>query len=237
MTNNIIEISRQIIVNIEKLDDLVDSYFEPIKDLTETAQDIFSPIKAIHSLYTLNKKRKFKNFLKGYADSLNGFDLNNFENSERLKEYLKIERNYNFINDTIENAINSKSIYGSILLGHYAGNILSQKIKIGYKEIISIECLKELNDIELSCFVQIFSQANLAISPIHLSNLKKTNVFFCQLTIEKMIQLRVLEKNPTIYLNSKSSLPLTFVSTEIAEELFFLIEELGIYNELLNYEL
>jgi hypothetical protein len=240
MTNNLIEISKQIITNIENIDDIVDSYFEPIKDLTETGTDIFSPIKAIHSLYTLNKKRKFKNFLKGYANSLNENDSKIFEDTVRLKEYLKNERNYNFINDTIENAINAKSIYGSIILGYYTGKILSNEIRVGYKEIIFIEGIKELNDFELSCFIRIYSKADLSKKIIYLAQLK-LNTLYYNLTIEKMIGLNFLTKDGTIYLGSnddeEEKRTSTFISNEIAEDLFFLIKEIGIYDSLLTYEL
>lgn len=229
---NIIDISKKIFENINHLDDLIDSYFEPIKDLTDTAGDIFSPIKAIHSLYTFNKKRKFKNFLKSYALNL---DSSSFElkKSERLKEYLKNEKNFNFLNTIIENAINSKSIYGSIILGHYAAQILSSQQIITFKELLIVEGLKELNDYELSCFTKIYSVADLS-KMVHFQNLQiHGSKFFCELTIEKLIQLRWIEKDYTTYMGSSKNS--NFTSTEIAEEVFFLIESSEIYKDLMNY--
>jgi hypothetical protein len=72
-------------------------------------------------LYVLNKKRKYKKFLKAYAESLKDFKFNNSDEVNKLKSYLKNEKNFNFLQSVIENAINSKSIYGSILLGYFAG--------------------------------------------------------------------------------------------------------------------
>jgi hypothetical protein len=237
MSTNLINISKKLIDNIDNIDDLIDSYFEPIKDYTDTAQDIFTPIKAIHSLYTFNKKRKFKNFLKAYAVSLNEYNLNNFDNTEKLKRYLKIERNFNFLNDIIENAINAKSVFGSMILGYYAGQILAQNQNIGFKELIILEGLKELNDFELSCFVRIYNVADLS-KTVSITQLKEIQglKFFCQLTIEKLIQLRFIDKDPKIYLGG-SNKTINFVSAEPAEEIFFLIKDFAIYNELLNYEL
>jgi hypothetical protein len=235
MNNNIVAISRKIIDNIENIDDLVDSYFEPIKDLTETAGDIFSPIKAIHSLYTLNKKRKFKNFLKSYAESLRDSNLTNLTDVDSLKSYLKNERNFNFISDTIENAINSKSTYGSIILGYYAGQILSKELNIHFKELITIDGIKDLNDIELSCFVRIYSVADLSkIVYFEQLTIPKPYKFFCELTIHKMIQLRLIEKDPNTYYNSNKNS--NFISTDIAEDIFFLIKDSNIYDDLLNYQ-
>ena len=231
---DIIKISQEILDNVEKLDNIVDSYFDPIKDLTETASDIFAPIKAIHSLYTLNKKRKFKSFLKGYAESLDRNRLTNLNDLESLKKYLKNESNFNFLSDTIENAVNSKSVYGSILLGYYAGQILSNGKRINYKDLIIIEGIKELNDIELSCFVRIYNKSDLS-KLVHLQQLNLGAFeFYSQLTLEKLIQIRFVEKDHNTYFGSHKNY--NFNSTEIAEEVFFLIKDIGVYNELLNYE-
>ncbi|WP_298119428.1 hypothetical protein [Flavobacterium sp.] len=230
---NLIDISKKILENIENLDDLIDSYFEPVKDLTETAGDIFSPIKAIHSLYTFNKKRKFKKFLKSYALNLDpeSFDL---KNTERLKAYLKDEKNYNFLNTVIENAINSKSVFGSIILGHYAAEILSNEKIITFKELLIVEGLRELNDYELSSFIKIYSVADLS-KMVYFKQLNlKGSKFFSKLTIEKLIQLRWIEKDHTTYMGSSANH--NFTSGECAEEVFFLIKDTEVYSELLKFE-
>lgn len=230
---DLINVSKRIIVDIEKLDDIVDAYFSPIKDLTDTASDIFTPVKAINSLYTFHKKRKFKKFLKAYAKSLieNGFS--NFGDTESLKKYLKNERNFNFLSDTIENAINSKSIYGSVLLGYYAGQILSRCERISYKDLIIIEGIKELNDIELSCFARIYNKADL--SKMVLFNELNLDGFesFSKLTIDKLIQLRFITKDHNVYHGSNGSC--NFTSTDIAEDVYSLINTVGINDELLDF--
>lgn len=231
---DLINISQKIIDNIEDLDNIVDSYFDPIKDITDTASDIFTPIKAIHSLYTLNKKRKFKNFLKTYTQSLNENGFSNLNDTERLKRYLKEEKNFNFLSDTIENALNSKSIYGSILLGYYAGQILSESKSVNFKDLIIINGIKELNDIELSCFTRIYNKADLS-KMINFNQLGLgVSDLFSKLTIEKLIQLRFIEKDHTIYISGGGNH--NFFSTDIAEEVFFIIKNVGINEELLNFD-
>jgi len=233
MAPNLIDVSKNILDNIEDIDDLVDSYFEPIKDLTDTVGDIFSPIRAIHSLYTLNKKRKFKKFLKSYAAGLKEGHFKSMDDVNRLKTYLKKESNFNFLNDVIENAINAKSIYGSILLGYFAGRILSKEINIGFKELILIEGMRELNDIELSCFARIFNSANLA-QEVNMQDYKDLEwlKFYCELTIDKLIQLRIVEEAPDRYGNGKKG---RFISAEVAEDIHELIQSSNINDELLNY--
>lgn len=231
--SNLFDISKNLIENINNIDDLIDSYFEPVKDITDTVEDIFSPIKAIHSLYTLNKKRKFKNFLKSYAINLNpsSFDL---KNTERLKIYLKDEKNFNFLNNVIESAVNSKSIFGSIILGQYAACILSEEKILTFKELLIVDGLRELNDYELSSFIKIYDVADLS-KMVYFEQLKiKGSKFFCELTIEKLIQLRWIEKDYNTYMGSSKSF--NFTSGECAEEVFFLIKDTDVYKELLKYE-
>lgn len=231
---DLINISKRIVDNIEKLDDIIDSYFDPIKDLTDTASDVFLPIKAVNALYTFNKKRRFSKFLKYYAKSLKENGFINFEDVEKLKSFLKNEKNFNFLSNTIENAIDSKSIYGSIILGYYAGKLISKCDRINYKNLIIIEGLKELNDIELSCFVRIYKNADLSKMVIFNELNLGMFEFFSKMTIDKLIQLRFVKKDPTIYHGSSESY--NFESTDIAEEVFFLIKDIGINEELLNYE-
>jgi hypothetical protein len=235
MGNNLIDISKELLLNIEKIDDIVDEYFAPIKDYTDTINDIFTPIKAIHSLYTINKKRRFKNFLKAYAHGLHSEDFNNIMSVERLKTYLKDEKNFNFLTEVIENAINAKSIYGSIILGYYAGQILSNEQNITFKDIIIIEALKSLNDFELSCFARIYNVADLGSEEVNIRHYDslKPFTFFCELTIEKMVQLRVLEKGKRVDMYEWRKV---FKSTDIAEDMFVYIESANILSELLEYK-
>lgn len=235
MGNNLIDISKELLLKIEKIDDIIDDYFAQTKDYTDTITDVFTPIKAIHSLYTANKKRRFKSFLKSYANGLNAENFDNNISLERLKKYLKDEKNFNFLTEVIENAINSKSVYGSILLGYYAGQILSNEQIITFKDILIIEALKSLNDFEFSCFARIYNVADLGSEEINIRNYEslKGLTFFCELTIEKMVQLRVLEKAKRTEMYDWRKI---FKSTDIAEDIFVYCESANILNELLDYK-
>lgn len=234
METSFLALTKNIFQNIERLDDLVDTYFEGVKDYTDTVSDIFTPIKAIGALYTFGKKRKYKNFLKGYAKSLEEGNFASMK-TEKLQRYLKNEKNFNFLNDVIENAINCKSIYGSLILGFYAGRILAGEMELNFKDLIIIEVLKELNDYELSCFIRIYSVVNLIEKEIDIDDYKKLKGyrFFCELTVSKMLTLRALEKAPIRHDGGKR---LRFVSTEIAEEIYFLVRDMNIEDELIKYQ-
>lgn len=229
---DLIKYTKEVLNHIEEIDDIVDSYFEPIKDLTDTAEDIFTPLKIVHSLYTFNRKRKFKSFLKYYALSLKNRDFQK-NDYKQLSKYLKNEKNYNFIYETIDSAINSKSIYGSQILAYFTGIILSEQRDLTFKEIVILESLRELNDFELSLFVQVFSVADLSktISIQDYPN-QLNNELMYEMMITKMVNLRVFKNAPILASGRPKA---SFDSTEIAEDIYFLIEEMNIKNALLKF--
>ena len=173
--------------------------------------------------------------MKAYAKSLNTESFSNKESIERLKLYLKNEKNFNFLTEIIENAINAKSVYGSVLLGYYAGQILSNEHKITFKDIIILDGLKSLNDFELSCFARIYNVADVGAKEINIRGYEslKSLTYFCELTIEKLVQLRILEKSKHEGMYEWKRI---FVSTDIAEEIFVYFESTHILKELLDYE-
>ncbi|MEG9329227.1 hypothetical protein V6B16_14905 [Salinimicrobium catena] len=235
MKKDLVEISKDLLKNVSELDDIIDSYFDPITDITDTAKDIFTPIKIVHSLYTYNKKRKFKSFLKSYAKSLEEGGIDTPEKTRRLYSYLEKRKNFNFINDTIESAINSKSIYGSMLLGYFAGKVFSQTLNITLKELITLEALKELNDYELSYFTKIYSVADLS-KTINVNDYKKElgNTFLYEITISRLIQLRMVEEAPILASGKPKG---SFIASEISEDIYFMIQDMGIEKELIDYGL
>lgn len=186
-------------------------------------------------VYTLiTKKKKFKSFLKAYAESFNYNEITSIEDSKRMYQYLENTKNFNFINDIIESSINSKSIYGSMILGYFAGKFLSETLKITFKELIIVEGIKELNDYELSHFIKIYSIADLS-KTVSISNYKEEiqNPYLFELTISKLIQLRLVEEAPILSSGKPKG---SFISSEIAEEIYFMIKDTYIETELLNYE-
>lgn len=217
------------------MDDIIDAYFDPITDITDPAEDLFKPIKIVHSLYSYHKKRKFKNFLKLYARSLDEGGINTPEKTKRLYSYLDKRKNFNFINDTIESAINSKSIYGSMILGYFAGRVLAQTVNITIKELIILDAIKELNDYELSYFTKTYSIADLS-KTVNIYNYTKDlgNTFLYEITIAKLIQLRIVEEAPILISGKPKG---SFISLDIAEDIYFTIKDIGIEDELINYEI
>ena len=234
MKKDLVEISKGLLKNISELDDIIDTYFDPITDITDTAKDIFTPLKIVHSLYSYNKKRKFKNFLKLYARSLEEGGIDTPEKTKKLYSYLEKRKNFNFINDTIESAVNSKSIYGSMILGYFAGRFFSQALNITMKELIMLDALKELNDYEFSYFTKIYSIADLS-KTVNVYDYKKDlgNTFLYEITISKLIQLRMVEEAPILASGKPKG---SFISSEISEDIYFMIKDMGIEEELINYE-
>lgn len=132
MKDEIIEFSKQSLSRIKELDNIIDSFTENIKDLTDTASDLVKPIKAFKDVYEVAKKIRFKSFLKSYAKNLENNYKSGEELADKLKKYLSNEKNLNYIYDTIDSALNTKSIICSGILGFLSSKVLTKQISIGY---------------------------------------------------------------------------------------------------------
>ena len=107
--------------------------------------------------------------------------------------------------------------------------MILEEIDIGYKELITIEALKSLNDIELEMFIRIYKTVDLTKTN-KIQEIEELKAFhiFCIRTVEKLKNLQVLEEEESGRFDSKKTGYGTFISSEIAEDLFYLIERLGI---------
>jgi len=152
-----------------------------------------------------------------------------------LKKYLKRKQNLNFIYESIDCAINSKTIHCSTLLGFYTGQILLHEIEIGLKELMTINALKTLNDIELEMCIRIYDTSNLAI-PNDIDDNAELGLhkYFAKLTVQKLKSLQILEEETTGRMDTKSGWG-TFISTENFEELVELTKRTGVDKLLIDY--
>ncbi len=233
MNNEIIKFSKWVIEKCGNLDDLIDEKIEPITDFTDTLGNLVAPVKLIKSIYESSRARKFEGFIKAFAYQIQnhktkGDDLN------KMAKYLENQKNSNFIHDLIDSAIKSHSIFGSMILGYYAGHILIDELVITPKEIIKLESIRSLNDFELACLVRIYDKVSLAdeVNIADYQELKGLG-YFAELTIQKLIQLRVVDEPKDTPGSSKQG---RFVSGELAEEIFQMIVDMKLKSTLLDYK-
>ncbi len=201
--NSIVEVTKFVVSNVEKLDDVVDDALSSITDYTDTVGDLLAPIKSLLKIYSLAKKIKFKSFLKSYASNINeSMDIceNDFD---KLRKYVSDQRNLEFIADIIDNAINSKSTLCSAILGYYAGSILSKSKVVENKDFIIINALKIMSDYDVDNFLKLhdFIVTEYRRHPerifFRIHDMKKTNEigvesFDLELTIEKLKSVQAI---------------------------------------------
>lgn len=237
MKNEIIEFSKQSLLRINELDDIIDSFTDNLKDLTETASDLVKPIKAFKAVYDVAKKIRFKQFLKSYSKRLEANYQSEEELSKKLKVYLSSEKNLNFIYDTIDSAINSKSVICSGILGFLSSKVLTEQITIGYKELIFLNALKSLNDIELEMTIRIFENTedwkkNQTVSE---NDKLKSYLRDCEYTVQRLKGLQIVEEihgRPGNPVKLGQAFWGTYTLTQISEEFLKLIKDSGFYNEI-----
>lgn len=237
MKDEIIEFSKQSLSRIKEIDDIVDSFTENINDLTDTASDLVKPIKAFKDVYEVAKKIRFKRFLKSYAENLENNYKSCEELSDKLKKYLSNEKNLNYIYDTIDSALNSKSIICSGILGFLSSKVLTKQISIGYKELIFLNALKGLNDIELEMTIRIFENTDDWTKNQTVKNNEKLKPYlsFCEYTVQRLKTLQIVEEihgRPGNPVSLGQAFWGTYTLTEISEDFLNLIKESGFYSEI-----
>lgn len=154
-TDGIIAVTELAISKIDQLDDVIDKALAPVKDYTGTLSDVISPVRALVGFYSLAKRMKFKRFLKAYANAINS-EIRPTELTPRLQKYLTTDKNIEFVVETIESAMNAKSVKCSGILGFFAGCIIRGSKDVEYKDFIVINALANLIDEDLDYFAKLY---------------------------------------------------------------------------------
>ena len=150
-TNELVDFIKNIPSKIEIIDNIIDEKLF-YRDYIDTAEELIKPLKAIGKVYEFAKKQRFKEFLKSISKEINENDFIDNNNVNKLKEYVSKDNNVDFIVNTIDYSINSRSIKCSSLLGFYARNILNKYKDIDYKDFHIKKKKKNIDDIELNIF-------------------------------------------------------------------------------------
>lgn len=152
----LIQFTKELLKNVSKIDDIIDNALEPIKDYTDTIGDLVLPVKALVTIFNLQKKLTFTSFIKNYASELeNGYEIDK-EETTKLEEFFKEKKNIQFVAETIDNAINAKSLKSSAILGSIAGKIIKNKTEINFESLSIIESLRIMTDIDLTNFISLY---------------------------------------------------------------------------------
>ena len=119
------------------IDDLIDRYLNPLTDLTDTASDLLVPIRIFRSIFSYAKKIRFKSFLKHYCKAISKNELTE-DIIKKFEKHLQKRENVNFIYQTIDDAIQARSVYSAAVLGYICGSFLKNIREIDMKTLIII---------------------------------------------------------------------------------------------------
>lgn len=237
MKDEIVEFSKQSLSRINEIDDIIDLFTEDIKDLTDTASDLVTPFKAFKAVCDVAKKIRFRRFIKSYAKNLQNDCTSSEELSEKFKNYLSNEKNLNYIYDTIDSALNSKSVICSGILGYLSSKVLTKQISIGYKELIFLNALKVLNDIDLEMTIKIFENTNNCSENQTVKNNDRLSPYLslCEYTVQKLKSLQIIEEirgRPGNPVSLGQAFWGTYLLSDISNDFLNLIKESGFYSEI-----
>lgn len=227
-TKSLIQFTKTAIENVDKIDDIIDKSLENLKDYTETAWDIITPVKSFISVFNLAKKIRVKSFIKNYAQKVNEELILDERTIERLEKYMSNPKNTEFVAEIIDSAINSKSSLCSAILGFYAGLLLSKIIEISYKDMIIVNALRHMNDLDVKYFIKLYEFLNAKANPedrnFSLSGISELKGFASdvEVCIQKLKGLQIIGYNDLTYLYNGGA-PIKGRLTEITDYLFNII--------------
>ena len=91
-----------------------------------------------------------------YANQL--FDNYQIDEEETLKlqNYFKDKKNIAYISEIIDNAINSKSLRATAILGAVAGKVIKEKGKLNYDYLSIIDTLRIMTDFDIENFITLY---------------------------------------------------------------------------------
>ena len=227
--DDIIKFIENIPSNVEIIDDFIDNKLSYV-DYLDTIEELVKPLKAIRNIYGFAKKQKFKIFLKSMSTQINETNFVDINNVNKLQKYVLNDTNVDFIINTIDNSINSKSIKCSSLLGIYAGNILNKYKNIDYIDLQIIDILKNINDIELNVFKE-FVQKTLNIGEdyyvpsdiLNIDNVEETFLIF-----NKFESYQMISRPNHLTVRDIDGQPTAFKVSYIGKKIYDLIEKTNI---------
>ena len=232
---SIINFTKDAVENISHLDDWVDSHLEDIKDYTDTASDIISPVKSLFSIIRFVKSRKFKAFLNSYAKEIReNHGKISTEYSENLRKYLNNPRNLNMIYEGIEASINSNSVYSANCIGYIAGKQISGMYETNNKILILINAFKNLNDFELYSAINILKAVQDYTKPQNVNHLNVISIgTVSEYTIQKLKTLQVVDTTQNMKVTYIGAIDSgSFFMSDITEEFMDIIINSGTFEKM-----
>lgn len=233
--NDIIKITEQALEHIGNFDDWIDEHLANIKDYTDTASDLISPLKSFMSIVSFVRSRKFKSFLKSYAEQINRVDEASRRNlSEKMSEYLERPKNLNMIYESIDGAIQAHSKFSASCIGYIAGVCMANQEEVNNKTFILISAFRNLNDFELMSAVKIIESIQDHTKAHNIQELKVITLgTLPEYTMRKLINIQVLEPASSPQdmrvgaFNSNY-----FMLSEVTEEFFDVIKDSGVLDQM-----
>lgn len=158
----IINFTKVALDKVAEIDDIIDGAIEPIKDYTDTLEDIIAPVKSLVAIANLKRKITLKVFIVNYANQLYGSYEINEKETIKLQNFFNNKKNIIYIADIIDNALNAKSLKSTALLAIIAGKIIKDKMTLDYEDLSVIDSLRVMTDIDIENFIILFEYLPIA---------------------------------------------------------------------------
>lgn len=156
---NNVEVLLENVVNnkniIEEICNIWPDLFNKISLILNIEEIGSFPVKFLFNVYNDIKIYRFKSFLNSFYKGISDDGTYSKKKILKLKKYMKDKKRVFLINEMIDDALNARSILSSMILGYYAGQLISKQKDIEYIDQIIIKALRNLFDNDINSFKKI----------------------------------------------------------------------------------
>jgi hypothetical protein len=183
--------------------DSKDSIFE--NNYVEVFGDSFKVVGLLRKASKLISQKRFEAFLKGFK----GFDMPTEEQLTKLMEYIDNEQKAEFIADTMQKILLSKSTRACLIMGILIHDLTKNKEDLNLEDLVCLEALTNFFDHDIDNYKYICNYARskyFDISWSFKSKCKEDGFNFASilLTVEKAVAHQLLAKEIEVELDIDS---------------------------------
>lgn len=193
---------------VDMLDDKLSLYLDVKEsfadnDFIELFGDSIKIFGFLRKASKLVSQKRFDAFLKGFQDK----ELPSEEQIERLVKYIDNEQKAEFIADTMQKILLSKSSKSCLIMGMIVKDLLNNKAELTLEDLVSIDALTNFFDYDITNFYRICNNKK-GRSYFYIDSQFRndciTNGLSCPsvlLTLEKAVAFQLISKEIEVELN------------------------------------
>jgi hypothetical protein len=199
--NEIIEVLSSVIKENQKTINEICQYAQMGFNFISTGLDGLEVINGTLKIFNGVKIILLREFLNSFYKGISNGKIPSDNDVIKLKKYMNKRKNVIYINRIIDDAVNTRSVKASMILGYYVGQLISKEKDINYMDELIINALRNLFDDDIENFKRVMDYLSVEkLDKNYYTNdyikdklqLKDDEIYSIELMIEKLKNFQIL---------------------------------------------